>query len=170
MNRDRRGITLVEMLIAVILMSAAAYAIWSVYFAGMTAYNSRSSREDAIREASGVLYRLSSELRCTRNIVSAGEHSITFTADADNDGEEEEITYNWQDAESGPLEITISGSGTVNAIQSLERADFTFFDANGVQLSDPYTPSLIRLIRLRTVVLSRGGSIDLVVSARLRNL
>ncbi len=77
--RDRRGSTLIEVMITAVILSAAAAAMCSVVVASLRGWSSGSSSEAATSQVAIALQKLSNEIRDGRNAsVSNGVLTITF--------------------------------------------------------------------------------------------
>ena len=106
----RRGTTLIELIIVIVLFSILAGFISWTFVAGLKVWDSGINRTKAREDASLAMERMVRELGQASLITAAQVDGITFVADVDDDGSNETITF---DVSSNNL---IRGVGSLSTI------------------------------------------------------
>lgn len=88
---SEKGLTLVELLLAVVIMAGVAGVFYLILSSGLDLWESGTAHSAADQEVRLVIERVSRELRASRNsagqiTISAGNTAIDFPLDNDNDG------------------------------------------------------------------------------------
>ncbi len=87
----QRGLTLIELLLAAVIMAGIAGVFFMILSSGLDLWESGTAQSAADQEVRMALERVSRELRASRNsagqiTIGAGGASISFPLDNDNDG------------------------------------------------------------------------------------
>ncbi|MFA6078822.1 MAG: prepilin-type N-terminal cleavage/methylation domain-containing protein [Candidatus Omnitrophota bacterium] len=194
----KRGMTLVEVLIAVAIFAVVMIAI-GTFEVNIFSYNSSISGSfNTAQNAQTILKTILKELRemapganGSYPIVTAGTTTLSFFSDPDNDGVTEQITYSLSNNTLYRSIIQPSGSPlaynpasqTVSSLVADVRNDaslpvFQYFDANYNGTSSPLTlPASLTAIRLIKISLSLDADpnrlplpVIYTVQANLRNI
>ncbi len=145
MSQTSKGLTLIELLISVMLISVILGAIWVVYSTGFIVFSGQTSRYDIKEEASLAFITMTKELHQALSITAATATSVTFTADLDNNGVNETIQYTWSGAAGAPLNRVV-GAVTKTLVRSVQSIAFTYYNDNNVLLSVPVTLANVHLV------------------------
>jgi Tfp pilus assembly protein PilV len=137
MSRTSKGLTLIELLISVMLISAMLGAIWAIYSVGSEVFYGQLSRYGIKDETSLAFITMTKELHQASSITAATATSVTFTADLDNNGANETIQYIWSGAVSAPLNKVVNASVTTTLIRSVRGITFAYYDTNNIPISVP---------------------------------
>lgn len=117
--RTKKGITLIELSIALALSVGIMGILVLAYVAGSRLFNSEMDRSAAFLEANKAISSLRGDLRSCIELTSATATSISFWADDLNSNGTKEAgeiyAYSWDGTPGSPLIRTISGSGTMMA-------------------------------------------------------
>jgi prepilin-type N-terminal cleavage/methylation domain-containing protein len=145
MSRTSKGLTLIELLISVALISVMLGAVWVVYSTGLSVFYGQLSRYDIKDETSLAFITMTKELHQAYSITAATATSVTFTADPDSDGLDETIQYTWSGVSGAPLSRVV-GVMTKTLVHSVQSISFTYYNTNNVLLSVPVTLSSVHLV------------------------
>ena len=88
----RRGTTLIELIIVIVLFSMLAGFISWTFVAGLQVWDSGINRSNVRQDASLAMEKMVRELAQASLITAAQVDGITFVADLDDDGSNETIT------------------------------------------------------------------------------
>lgn len=141
----KRGLTLIELLISILLISVMLGAVWIIYSTGYKVYYGQLSREDLKSETSYAFMAMTSELHQALSVTAATATSITFTADIASSGAAETIQYTWSGVSGAPLDRVV-GAETKALIRSATNITFTYYGTNNTLLAFPVTLSQIHLV------------------------
>ncbi|MFV2081679.1 MAG: type II secretion system protein J [bacterium] len=88
---SQRGLTLVELLLAVVIMAGVAGVFYIILSSGLDLWESGTAHSAADQEVRLAMERISRELRASRNsagqiTIGGGNTTIDFPLDNDNDG------------------------------------------------------------------------------------
>ncbi len=167
------GLTLLELLITLALISILLGAIWLVFYSGSRVFYNQWSRIGIKGEASRVFFNISQELRKATSVVSATQTSFSFTLDSDNNGVDETLQYAWSGTAGTPLNrilVLPAPSFTIPVVKSVNSLAFSYYDANNNLLSFPVTTSQVKLVAIDLTVVDRDETFNLRSKERLRNL
>lgn len=151
MSRTSKGITLVELLISVMLISVMLGAMWVVYSMGSKIFYGQLSRYNIKDETSLAFTTITKELHQAFSVTDATATSITFTTDLDSDGVYEEIEYSWSGVAGSPLDRSVTIPPSTDAITrplvcSAQSVAFTYYNTNNVLLSTPIILPSVHLV------------------------
>lgn len=189
-----RGMTMLEVLVWVSIFSFAMLAVTSTMLAlyrsnaytieqGQAVESARRGIESSVREIREAQYAGDGAYP----IVAIGPNNLTFYADIDNDSSIERIRYevvgtNFVRSALNPSgdPIVYTGAETLTNVSTQVRnlannvTTFTYYDTNGVQISDYTKTRDVRFIRMDLVVNVNPNrlpnELTLRSSAALRNL
>ncbi len=162
-----KGLTLIELLITVLLVSVMLGAVWIIYSTGFTIFYGQQSRQDIKGQVSYAFYTMTNELHQASSVTSAAATGITFTMDSNSDGVNETAQYTWSGTSGQPLNRIVSAAAT-ELVRSVSSLSFTYYGANNVQLSFPVTPSQVRLVAVDLTSASGDESLRLRTKIKLR--
>lgn len=163
----KAGLTLIELLISVLLISVMLGAVWVIYQTGFDVYYGQISRENIKSAASLAFISMTNELRQAFSVTAATITSLTFTADIDGNGVNETIQYTWSGLAGAPLN-RVAGSSTAALIRSVSSLAFTYYGANNALLNFPVTPSQVRLVLMDATSVSGSESFHLRTKVQLQ--
>ncbi len=168
----KSALTLVELLIAMLLFSAITGATVLMFNTGLKIWSSSKDRIDIRQNGSLAMERMIRYLELARNITTAAEDSITFTADLDNNGLDETITIAYDAVNK--IDITIAGS-TTTLTRDVNNLVLTYYGLNTETAFTPPHPinpadrASIRVINI-SITMSKGSdTVTLSSSAFCRN-
>lgn len=181
-----RGFTLVETLVVVGLTSLIMGVLGSllVFFYKSNAYvfqhaSATLEARRGITETVRYVREASYPVDGSDPIQTAEASTLTLSADTDNDGELDEVTYTYQ---NGTLSRTITLAGEAAAtnatLSTSVRNDastpvFRYYDSIGAELAQPVDESLVSAIKMTLVIqidTNRGpAAFTLTGDATLRN-
>ena len=166
---EERSFTLLELLIAVSLVSVLLGALWTVYDCGSSVFYSQETRSRIKGEAGRALSAMSRELRQASSITNAQAANLTYSADVDNNGVPELVQYAWSGVSGSPLNRVVSSLITP-LIGSVNIVSFSYYDAGNNLLVFPVTPSQVRLVEINVTAADKGETCTMRTKADLRNL
>ena len=182
-RRARRGITLLELMMSIMLISAMLVAVWAVYYTGYQIFFSQSSRENIKAQASTAFLTMTEELHQATVLDSATypptSLSITFTADLKSDGNPQTIQYVWSGVAGQPLNRNIIVGGVVtqtiqlvrsvnNPVPLINNPLFNYFGANNTALGTTPTASQVRLVAIDLYTTSGSETFHIRTKVQLR--
>lgn len=151
-----RGLTLIELLISVLLISAMLEAIWVVYSTGSNVFSGQLSRYDIKNETSLALTIMTKELHqaiaiSTTQLPTAT--SLTFTADLDNNGTTETIQYAWSGISGAPLNKLIGNPpvATKALVRSVKSLTFSYYNTDNTLVAAPVSALNVPNVHLLAV-------------------
>ena len=110
--KKRFGLTLIELLTAILLFSAIALAATLMLTTGLKTWSSNQSSLDVRQNGNLAMEKMVRCLELASNITAATTDSITFAADIDNNGTNETVTIAF-DAVNKRINITTEGITTI---------------------------------------------------------
>lgn len=141
----KNGLTLIELLISVLLISTMLGTVWAIYHTGFTVFYNQLSRYDIKGETSLAFMTMTGELHQALSVTAATATSITFTADLDSNGVNETIQYTWSGVAGAPLNRVV-GTATRTLVHSVQDLMFSYYNTNNVLLSVPITVADVHLV------------------------
>ena len=161
--------TLIELLIAIILMTVMLGAVWTVYNTGLRLFYSEASRSGVKDEVGRALQTMSSELRQLTSVTSALTTGMTFTAGVNSDGTTDTVQYTWSGVALAPLNRVV-GSSTKAIVHSVNSVAFSYYNSSNNLLSAPVSASQVREVVIVLTAVDSNESFTLRTRADLRNL
>jgi prepilin-type N-terminal cleavage/methylation domain-containing protein len=146
-----RGLTLIELLISIMLISAMLGAVWAIYSAGFNIFYGQLSRYDIKDETSLAFITMTKELHQAVSVTAATATSVTFTSDPDNNGVDETIEYRWSGEARSSLERVVDDGAPKILVRSVQSMAFTYYGTNNVPLSVPVTLADVRLVAVDAI-------------------
>ena len=156
----KKGFTLIELMISLILITAMLGAIWVVYNTAYSVFYGQYGRELIKDRTSLVFLNMTTELHQALSVTAATATSMTFTADLNGDGAVETVQYTWSGIAGDPLN-RISGTDTRQAVQSVSSLAFAYYGTDNVLLAFPVTVSQVRLVSVDATVTKGSESFHL---------
>lgn len=155
------GFTMVELVVAIALVTALSLVLGRLLLSGVAAFNYATARKQALRQARIGLAAISRELRQingTSGILLATGQSIHFV-NVDN----EQVTLAYADGRVLRNDVPLARGVTSFMLR--------YFNQQGVELTQPIQdPSEIRAIRVHIQVTVEGKQVELETEVRPRNL
>ena len=166
--KDKRGFSLIELLVTLVIMSVVSLAIYSVFSVTSRSYTTQGVTADVqqsvraamevmlqdIRAAGldptssgnfGIELAETTKLRFTSDSIDAG--LLDFNGELD-DTNSERITYVLQGTQLDQiLYETTASENSQPLISDVQNLTFTYFDADGNDLGSPVAPLQLRDIR-----------------------
>lgn len=171
--KDKKGFSLIELLIAMVIVSVCSLAIYSVFITSSRSYTTQNVTADVqqsvraalevmlqdIRSAGldptasgvfGIEWAEASKIRFTSDSIDAGLGDFNGVLDDTNS---ERITYVLQGTQLNQiLYETTPSENSEPLLSGVQNLDLTYFDADGADLGSP-VPAL-RLRDIRTINVS----------------
>ncbi|MFH0887521.1 MAG: prepilin-type N-terminal cleavage/methylation domain-containing protein [bacterium] len=162
-NRPK-GLTLVELLISMAVMSLLFLVIFETFSTAFKIYSGETSRTDNLAEANRAMDTMQKELRFAREMRSAAATNVSFWYFDENSNSTSEaseiITYSWNGTAGGDI---IRAKGTSSNILAKKVQSFGITYNSG-------TLANIRTITLSLQIKEGDESIYLHSTVRPRNL
>lgn len=163
MGEYRKGVTLIELVVAIVITGILAGLGGMLVRQVVDSWNTVSSRSEAAAQMNIALGRMSRQIRSIKDPVSvfiAASDSFKFRR---NDGLN--ITYNVSGSDLLENGVVLSGS--------VKRLNFTYYNATGAVLPAPdvYPDDTdVRRVGIELEIISRAGNKARSVTVRPRNL
>lgn len=168
MSRTSKGLTLVELLICVLLISLMLIATSAIYHTGYNVFYNQFSRQNIKDQTSYAFLMMTNELHQALSVTAATTASITFTTDLNNDGVNETIQYTWSGTSGQPLNRVV-GTQTTQMVRSVSSLSFTYYGTNNTQLSFPIVDlTQVKLVAIDLTTTSGSESFHLRTRIQLR--
>jgi len=129
------GITLIELLMAIVLFSLITGAAMLVLTVSLKTWNSNKDRINIRQNGNLALEEMVRYLELASNITAATTSAITFAADINNNGADETVTLAF-DAVNKNLNVTVGGA-TTTITPYVQSFSFSYC-ASGTET--PFTP------------------------------
>ena len=130
--QDRRGLTLLEMMITMVLLGLFAAVVHESFIVGLRTVTAADERERIRKQLATAMDRITREASIASNVRNATATRFRFDADLDGDGSiedpERRIDY---EVESGDLMRDDDDAPNIDLIPDLTTATFTYIDLNG---------------------------------------
>ncbi len=167
LRTSEKGLTLIELLISILLVSVMLGAIWIVFNTSFKVFYGQNSRQDIKAQTSQAFYVMTNELHQALSVTSATATAITFTIDSNSDGVNEAVQYIWSGTSGQPLNKVV-GAQTTQLVRSVSNLSFTYYGTNSTQLSFPVSSSQVRLIAIDLTSTSGDESFHLRTRIKLQ--
>ena len=167
---SERGLTLLELIVVVVLLSIFIGAVYDVVIIGLRTAHASDEREEIRQELSNALDLLTREASLASNLDNAEDQRLQFDADLDGNGTTEN-NINYQ-VSSGDLQRVYNGV-TVTLVKDLSALDFNYTDSGGANMTTPVTTQAlrdtIRVVQVTITATKDNETISLASAAYLRN-
>lgn len=170
MSRTSKGLTLLELIISVLLISIMLSAVWTIYHAGFTVFYNQVSRYDIKDQLSSAFITMTNELQQATSVTAATATSAVFYADINSDGIDEKIEWTWSGVSGAPLEERVNDTETKALVRSISAFAFSYYGANNVLLSFPVTLSEIQLVAVDAVAVKGDETFHLRTKICMRTI
>jgi type II secretory pathway pseudopilin PulG len=160
---NKKGITIIELLIAMSLLALLLGMVVGVYLIGANVFSSESSRSDVRQDAFSAMHTVVEKLREAKSITSASNTSVTFWVDGDWDGiidGGETYVISWSGSIGAPLVMTAGGVAH-NILEGVQHFNLSY---------DSAVVASIRHITITIETLQNEESIMLRSSVKPRNI
>lgn len=166
MSQTSKGLTLIELLISILLISAMLGAIWAIYHTGQSVFYSQYSRENIKSEAANAFYTMTNELHQAISITAATETSLTIKIDLNNDGIIETVIYSWSGVAGAPLNRN-DGTNTRKLVRSVNNTVgnldptknlFCYYGTSNASLGSSPSVSQVKLVAINLYTYDTSGS------------
>lgn len=173
--RENRGLTLIELIITIGLISVLLGAIWVVCNTGLKVFYNQWARVSLKGEAGRLSINMANELRQAGSITSAQQKILTFTVDLNGDGAIETIQYSWSGVSGDPFIRTQTAplpQVTKQVLRSVNALAFSYYgyDQNITPLSFPVTLSNVKLVAIDVTAADENETFQLRTKVRLASL
>lgn len=163
-----QGLTLIEVIITLVFLSLLLGAIWLIFDSVLRPFYSQEKRTDIKEEAGLSFYQLAQDLRQATSVTNAQQTNVTFTADIDDDGDDDTVQYDWSGTADAPLQRI--ADVTLPLVSSVNSLSFSYYNASDVLLSSPVTASQVRAVAVDLTTSTQNETFELRSRTRLRNL
>ncbi len=167
----RKAFTLIELVVAIVLISIFVISVFGVFRVGLTVWGSGLDRAHLRQDSHAAVQRMTRELSQTNSITSAAAAQITFLADLDDNGSDETVSYSL----SGGNVLRAEGSVTTVLARSVQSLGFTYTDLNNTVLTPPggtdsqAERDTIRVIGIALGMAKNNETFNLSASIHARN-
>ncbi len=168
--KKRSGLTLIELLIAMLLFSAIIGATILMLTTGLKIWNSNKDRLDIRQNGSLAMEKMVRYLGLTHTITAATTSSITFAADVDNNGTDETVTIAYNSGNKR-MNITIGGTTTI-LTPDAQSFSLSYYQSNTQVPFTPVTPAdrdSICIVKISLTMNKGNDTVTLSSSAFCRN-
>lgn len=161
-NISRKGFTLIEYLIVILVVGVIAAVLGALIIQGVRAFDSIAAREALMTEAEAAAERMSREIRnagSAADMVEADSNTFSFT-DIYGDG----IKYH--------IEGKLLMRNEKILAAKLETAEFSYFDKQNIEINSPLSEERFRdihLVGIKLVFSDRGQEAAIETKIRPRN-
>lgn len=175
--RSAAGVSLVELLVSLAVLSLPLAGVFAILRGALNAYGWGTGRVEAQQAARVALERMASELREAgydptgagiQPVVVAEPALVTFQRDLNGNGvvdpTRERVTFLLRHGES--VLRRDAGGGAQPIIDGVQRFSLTYFDRTGAPVSDP---SLVSSVRIQLEVGVTGPVAVMETEVSLRN-
>ncbi len=165
---NRRGLTLLEMMMALALVSSLLVGMWVVFQAGYGIFHDQLSRTGIKGEAARAFHHLAAELRQATSLTSAAQTNLTLTLDTDGNGADESIQYTWSGTSGAAFNRT--ADVTTALVKTVNSLSFSYYDSSNSLLAFPVTVSQVKTVAIDLTAAQGDETFELRSQVKLRNL
>lgn len=170
---SKKGLTLVELLMVVALMSILVVVTSFVFVAVFKSWGFEVAKAHVKQEAGWGMEKMSRELRELLLITSAQLYSMDFWSDINENGiqdGDETITYSWSETPGDSLTRS-DGIITSTLSNDVESFELSYYNGSGTLLAVPVAiPADVKLITIKLKTKKEDEEINLRSNVRPRNL
>jgi len=125
--RARTGMTLLEVVISVTIISVLAGAMMSVMLIASRSLNSAGGPSAKTADAADAAQQVTCDLSLAKQFLERTDRTIAFTVpDRDQDGRDETIRYAWSGTAGDPLTRQTNGGPVVTVAEDVHRFDLAY--------------------------------------------
>lgn len=164
----KKGITLIELMIVIVLFTILAGFVTWVYVVGLKSWSTSRDRAEIRQDANAALERMVRDLSQASNFTIAQAGQVKFDADVDEDGTDETVTYSVSDSN---LNRKVGGITTVLA-PNVQTFGLSYRDLNDTAMATPIIGNErddIRVVVISLTMDRADETITLSSSAYARN-
>ena len=161
--------TLLELLLSMLMISAMLIAVWAIYSTGVRVFYGQVARYDIKDRANLAFITMTGELQQAISVTAATATSVTFTVDLNSDGVSETIQYTWSGTAGAPLNRVV-GAVTTALIPSVQTITFSYFNTGNVLLTAPITLASVHLVAIDSTTMSGQERFYLRTKVFLQNI
>lgn len=173
MGVSRRGLSLIELLITLGLISILIAAVTFTALSIFRSWPSEVGHSDQRLLALNAVERMLKELRSGLRIVLAESSQITFWLDSNDNGIEdvanEDINFSWSGV-SGESLYRAEGAVSEEILKNINNFSIIYFDDNSQPLAMPINLSLVRALEINLSSQIDEEAINLRFDVKVRNL
>ena len=161
--RTKRGITLIELMISMAVLSVIMGVIFSIYMVSIKIYTAEGGAAALRQDAEGAMYSMVEDFRLTKEITAASDLDITVWVDSDLDevqDADELITYSHSGVSGDPL-VRTQNAETTNKLYGVTDFELTY---------DSVVVANIRLITIDVSAELGDETINLTSKVKPRNI
>lgn len=129
----KKAFTLIELVIAVVLISIFVISVFEVFRVGLTIWGTGLDRARLRQDSRAAMERMTRELSQAGSITSAAADQITFLVDLDDNGSDETVSYSLS---AGNL-LRAEGAVTTVLARYVQSIGLTYRDLNNNILTPP---------------------------------
>lgn len=167
--RCSSGFTLLELLLAILMMSALILALWAVYKANFGAFYSQVTRSNIKGESGRALATVGNEIRQAVSLTTAAATNLVLAYDTDGDGDDDSVQFTWAGVSGNPLN-RVSGGATTPLVSSVSSLAFAYYNSSNVLLTFPVTLSEVKSVLITLASTSGDETFTVRSQVSLRNL
>ena len=164
-----RGVTILELMIAVSVLAAIIAAVYETAIVGLRTASADDQRESLRVQLVRAVDLLTREAQLTSHVDHAQDQQFQLDADLDGDGTTEN-NINYQ-VTGGQFQRTYNGT-TVTLVSNLSALDFDYVDLTGAAMSTPVGSGSrddIRILQITMTAATGAESVSLTAAAYLGN-
>lgn len=165
---DRRGATLVELVMIMVLVLVLAFALGDTLFSGAKAYLFGSNRNEAVEQGRTALEMIARELRNGHTITTATATELCFT-----DASGTTLSFRHAGTDISREEIVVGPAGCPGAGGNVLATGITSFAFSYIQAdgsSDPAPPAATERVRITLTSTVSDAAVDMETEITPRNL
>jgi len=146
MHRDRRGITLIELVITMVLMGIVALIVANALSTGVKGNLVTDNRKEGLDQARVAMERMIREIRNLRSSADVGTGNATQFCFTDTSGTQINFSYSGSDIKRGTGNCT-AGSGATLSTKITSSFSFGYVRADGT-VDDTFSAANTKRIRI----------------------
>lgn len=175
----RKGITLIEILVALAILGMIALALYGILKGGLDVWRGGKERTDIIAQARVAMDRMTRELR--EADVPTGETTniihdmfprayIQFSADIEDDGTYEMITYSWSGTAEDSLSRGLGDPANPTYYEMAKNVQELYFSFHDASMNITTNEANVSYIEISLKVKEDDNEVDLRSTVQPRNI